>query len=47
VVAVDVAKAVRARFSHALTAEVKKIIQNLRGARISRTWIGFSEDDVN
>jgi len=36
VVAVNVAKAERARFSHALTAEVKKIIRNLRGATISR-----------
>ena len=39
-IALNVAKAERARFSHALIAEVKKIIRNLRGATISRKWIG-------
>ncbi len=30
-----------------MTAKVKNILPNLRGATISRRWIGFSEDDVN
>jgi hypothetical protein len=44
---VNVAKAERARFSHALTPEGKKNFGIFRGATISRRWIGFSEDDVN
>ena len=30
-----------------MTAKAKEILRNLRGATISRRWIGFSEDDAN
>ena len=47
-IAVNVAKAERARFSHALMAEVKKIIRKVTpGPNSGEGGIGFSEDDVS